>query len=214
MLSWLGMIFSGLGLLLQIKDQVEFRSKTMPICKQAVDKLRFMKDINSFYQEMYFKDYQNYFKTFGQKQSGDKNNWELIQANHEYRFRKYGLDASMPAELAEDYKSSYTGRDIEEVKQIIVNIGVDDNIKVLNISYPGLFKYIEELDELLLQYTWNLEDTGGGLPNMHNHMDKLFHNILFYADRSLKELIEVLYKIMVMDIKTGSGLKRVWGPFV
>lgn len=199
MISWIGTIFSALSLAFQLKNQKDkskYNLKIIEISKQTVEKAAFVKDIHGFFQEIFYEEYEKYLNSFGKSTPDiDKRLWGAQTKKYNQYYKRYNLDVTMGDEIAK-ISYQYNGSDINEIDAIIESIGVDKNIKVLNSSYPVLIKNISKLNSLLIEYSEFLKLTGGFYTNKHGEMEKLFIDILFDADRCLKELIEVLYRIM------------------
>ncbi len=195
MLDWMGTIFSGLGLVLQLKEKNEkdkWAQEILSILKLASQKLELCKNVHSFYQEMHYQEFESYLLEYDDNSTNDNYDlWMSLFETFKVSYKRYNLDV-----LIKDEKLNLTEVETEETTRPLNYFNLQTNVKIINLSYPEMIRKINELNLIINDYNDNILKHKEFMSSKHVHINELIKDIIFNADRSMKELIGIFNRMM------------------
>ena len=82
--------------------------------------------------------------------------------------------------------------------EIIEKLLIRRELNIISKVYPILINNINAINSKVTEYNDAVKKNDLFLTNYHNEMNGLIKDIIFDADRSMEELIEIYLKLMVL----------------
>lgn len=192
MIDWLGMIFSGLSLALQYKQErreEEKNAKLVEILRVSACRLKLCKDVHACFQQYQLESFENFIDSFDSNPFNLKKAWETNYETYNRLYKDHNLDVFIAGGPGQSQGSTdYT------ILKAIDAIGSGYDVRIIEKTYPDMFDQVSSVNNLSAEYQIKFDNSILDM-TMHTKINSNLKETLHSADRSMKALINILHNI-------------------